>query len=186
MDGSSSENAESVAHPPALVATEIETSKDMAVVGTRILIGRMDILSNRSDLPLEFREPYGAGGGMKPYPEIDETYLALTGRLSPYGLQYIHLVDHSSMGAPMVPERLKQSLRRAWPRTMILAGGFDRTLAESAIRDGRGDLVAFGRSFLANPDLVARMEGNLPLNAPDASTFYAPGPNGYTDYPTAT
>ena len=130
--------------------------------------------------------PYGAAGGMKPYPEIDETYLALVGRLAPYGLQYIHLVDHSSMGAPKVPEKLKRALRRAWPRTLILAGGFDRSSAEATLRDGKGDLIAFGRPFLANPDLVARMESNLPLNAPDPSTFYAPGPKGYTDYPTAT
>ena len=130
--------------------------------------------------------PYGANAGMKPYPEIDETYKALVTRLSPYGLQYIHLVDHSSMGAPMVPERLKQALRRAWPRTLILAGGLDRSLAESALRDGRGDLFAFARAFLANPDLVARMQENLPLSAPDPSTFYSPGPKGYTDYPSAS
>jgi N-ethylmaleimide reductase len=77
-------------------------------------------------------------------------------------------------------------LRRAWPRTLILAGGLDRSLAESALRDGKGDLFAFARAFLANPDLVARMQENLPLNAPDPSTFYSPGPKGYTDYPTAT
>ena len=130
--------------------------------------------------------PYGAGGGMKPYPEIDETYQALAARLAPYGLQYVHLVDHSTMGAPKVPEKLKQTLRRAWPRTLILAGGFDRSSAEAALRDGKGDLFAFARAFLANPDLVARMEGNLPLNPPDPATFYSPGPKGYTDYPTAT
>ena len=123
---------------------------------------------------------------MKPYPEIEETYQALAARLAPYGLQYVHLVDHSSMGAPKVPEKLKQALRRAWPRTLILAGGFDRSTAEAALRDGKGDLFAFARAFLANPDLVARMEGNVPLNPPDPSTFYTPGPKGYTDYPTAT
>jgi N-ethylmaleimide reductase len=130
--------------------------------------------------------PYGAAAGMKPYAEIDETYLALAARLAPYGLQYVHLVDHSSLGGPKVSEKLKQALRRAWPRTLILAGGFDRSTAESALRDGKGDLFAFGRPFLANPDLVARMQENLPLNAPDSATFYTPGPKGYTDYPTAT
>jgi N-ethylmaleimide reductase len=130
--------------------------------------------------------PYGTNGGMKPYPEIDETYLELVTRLAPYGLQYIHLVDHSSMGAPPVPEHLKRSLRRAWPRTVILCGGLTRELAEAALRDGKGDMFAFGRSFLANPDLVERMERNLPLGKPDPSTFYTPGPKGYTDYPTAT
>ena len=130
--------------------------------------------------------PYGVGGGMKPYPEIDATYSELVTRLLPYGLQYIHLVDHSSMGAPAVPEQLKRALRRLWPRTVIVSGGLSRELAEAALRDGKGDLFAFGRSFLANPDLVARMQRNLPLNAPDPSTFHTPGPKGYTDYPTAT
>lgn len=129
--------------------------------------------------------PYGTNAGMKPYPEIDQTYLELVERLAPYGLQYLHLVDHSSMGAPKVPESLRRAIRRAWPRTVILSGGLDRSLAEAALRDGKGDLFAFARSFLANPDLVARMERNLPLNAPDPSTFYTPGPKGYTDYPTA-
>jgi N-ethylmaleimide reductase len=129
--------------------------------------------------------PYGTNAGMKPYPEIDQTYQELVERLAPYGLQYIHIVDHSSMGAPKVPESLRRALRRAWPRTVILSGGLDRALAEAALRDGKGDLFAFARAFLANPDLVARMERNLPLSPPDPSTFYTPGPKGYTDYPIA-
>jgi N-ethylmaleimide reductase len=59
-------------------------------------------------------------------------------------------------------------------------------MAESLLRDGKGDLFAFGRPFLANPDLVARMERKLPLNAPDRATFYTPGPKGYTDYGSVT
>jgi len=130
--------------------------------------------------------PYGTAGGMKPYPEIDQTYLELVERLAPYGLQYIHLVDHSSMGAPKVPDSLRRALRRVWPRTVILSGGLDRSIAESALRDAKGDLFAFARSFLANPDLVERMERSLPLTTPDPSTFYTSGPKGYTDYPVAT
>jgi len=129
--------------------------------------------------------PYGANAGMTPYPEIDETYRALVPRLVATGIQYLHLVDHSAMGAPKVPEALKRELRRAWPRTFILAGGFDRAGAEAALREGRADLVALGRPFLANPDLVTRLERGLPLNAPDFATFYTPGPAGYTDYPKA-
>jgi N-ethylmaleimide reductase len=130
--------------------------------------------------------PYGVNADMKPYAEIDETYRALVPELAAAGLQYIHVVDHSAMGAPPVPDALKLELRRAWPRTFILAGGFDRARAEAAIQEGRADLVAFGRPFLANPDLVARLARELPLNPPDFSTFYTPGPTGYTDYPTAT
>jgi N-ethylmaleimide reductase len=130
--------------------------------------------------------PYGVNAGMKAYPEIDETYTTLVPRLAATGIRYVHLVDHSAMGAPGVPDGLKRALRAAWPRTFILAGGFDRAGAEAALREGRGDLIAFGRPFLANPDLVARLESGLALNAPDFATFYTPGPAGYTDYPAAT
>ncbi len=129
--------------------------------------------------------PYGVNAGMVAYPEIDETYRTLAPALADTGVQYLHLVDHSAMGAPPVPADLKLALRKAWPRTFILAGGFDRPGAEAALREGRADLVALGRPFLANPDLVARLERGLPLNAPDFGTFYTPGPKGYTDCPTA-
>jgi N-ethylmaleimide reductase len=130
--------------------------------------------------------PYGVNAGMVAYPEIDETYRQLVAALAPTGLQYIHLVDHSAMGAPPVPAGLKLDLRKLWPRTFILSGGFDRASAEAALRDGRADLVAFGRPFLSNPDLVARLQRGAPLNAPDFGTFYTPGAKGYTDYPAAT
>jgi N-ethylmaleimide reductase len=130
--------------------------------------------------------PYGTAGGMKAYPETDATYAELVTRLAPYGLQYVHLVDHSSTGAPKVPDQLRRTLRKLWPRTLMLAGGLDREMAESLLRDGKGDLFAFGRPFLANPDLVARMERKLPLATPDRATFYTAGPKGYTDYPVVT
>jgi N-ethylmaleimide reductase len=60
----------------------------------------------------------------------------------------------------------------------------DQAGAEQALLDKRGDLIAFGRPLLANPDLVARMRQDAPLNAPIEATFYTPGPKGYTDYPT--
>ena len=129
--------------------------------------------------------PYGVNAGMVAYPEIDETYRKLVPALVATGVQYVHLVDHSAMGAPPVPAELKLALRKAWPRTFILAGGFDRDGAEAVLREKRADLVAFGRPFLANPDLVERLKRGLPLNAPDFSTFYTPGPKGYTDYPVA-
>ncbi len=129
--------------------------------------------------------PHGVNAGMVAYPEIEDTYRRLTLALVATGLQYLHLVDHSAMGAPPVPEALKLALRKGWPRSFILAGGFDRAGAEAALQEGRADLIAFGRPFLANPDLVARLERGLPLNTPDFGTFYTPGPKGYTDYPSA-
>ena len=62
--------------------------------------------------------------------------------------------------------------------------GYDRELAIRAVETGAADLIAFGRPFLANPDLVARLEKDAPLNEPDQSTFYGGDAKGYTDYPT--
>jgi N-ethylmaleimide reductase len=61
--------------------------------------------------------------------------------------------------------------------------GYDRELAVEAVAQGKTDLVAFGKPFIANPDLVQRLKDNAPLNAPDQATFYGGGAKGYTDYP---
>jgi N-ethylmaleimide reductase len=130
--------------------------------------------------------PHGVNAGMTAYPETDETHRRLVKELAGTGIQYVHVVDHSALGAPKVPDALKADLRAAWPRTFILAGGFDRAGAEAALAGGKADLIAFGRPFLANPDLVRRLERGLPVNPPDFATFYTPGPKGYTDYPVAS
>jgi N-ethylmaleimide reductase len=127
--------------------------------------------------------PYGVFNGTGEFPEVQAQYLALAKSLSALGLLYIHLVDHSSMGAPPVPADFKLKLRAGFDGLFILSGGFDRASAEQALLDERGDLIAFGRPFLANPDLVARMRKDAPLTAPDTATFYVPGAQGYTDYP---
>ncbi len=130
--------------------------------------------------------PHGVNAGMPAYPETDETHRRLVKELAATGIQYVHLVDHSALGAPKVPDALKAEMRAAWPRTFILAGGFDRASAEAAIAAGKADLIAFGRPFLSNPDLVRRLEKGLQLTPPDFATFYTPGPKGYTDYPVAS
>jgi N-ethylmaleimide reductase len=128
--------------------------------------------------------PHGVLGGTGTFPEVDAQYLALTEALSSLGLAYIHVLDHSAMGTPPVPETTKKALRVAFKGTFILAGGFDRASAEAALVEGRADLIAFGRPFIANPDWVARMQNGVAGNTLDMSTFYTPGPKGYTDYPT--
>ena len=127
--------------------------------------------------------PYGVFNGTGDFPQVQAQYLALAKSLSALGLLYIHLVDHSAMGAPPVPADFKLQLRAGFKGLFILSGGFNHASAEQALLDRRGDLVAFGRPFLANPDLVARMRKDAPLNAPDMATFYVPGAKGYTDYP---
>ena len=127
--------------------------------------------------------PYGAFNDTGAYPDVDAQYLALVAELSRLGLLYVHLLDHSAMGAPPVPAALKATLRNAFKGLFILAGGFDKTSAEAALAEKRGDMIAFARAFLANPDLVERFRKDAALNAPDMATFYAGGQKGYTDYP---
>ncbi len=129
--------------------------------------------------------PYGVFNGTGAFDGVDAQYLALAEQLSALGLVYLHLVDHSAMGAPEVPASIKQQLRAAFKQTFIAVGGYDNAAAaEALLASGAADLVAFGRPFLANPDLVARLQSGAALNAPDMGTFYTPGEKGYTDYPT--
>ncbi len=128
--------------------------------------------------------PYGVASDMPHYPEIDETYKYLAEQLGKLGIIYIHLVDHSAMGAPAVPAEIKNEIRKLFKNTIIISGGYDFNRAEADLQNGLGDLVAFGRPFINNPDLVSRFKNNLPLSADlDQSTFYTPGEKGYTDYP---
>lgn len=129
--------------------------------------------------------PYGVFNGMAVHDELDETFTRLVRELDRIGLVYLHVVDHSSMGAPEVKPELKRNLRSAFGQTYILSGGYEPARAESDLREERGDLVAFGRPFIANPDLVKRFEKGLPLAQPDQATFYTPDEKGYTDYPVS-
>ena len=126
--------------------------------------------------------PYGVSNGMTPDAEMDALYERLTAELNSIGLVYIHIVDHSSMGAPEVSPALKAKIRTAFKGKYILSGGYDLNRANADLDLQRGDLVAFGRPFISNPDLVEKLRNNSPLTSPDFSTFYTPGEKGYTDY----
>ena len=127
--------------------------------------------------------PFGVFNDMPLYDSMEADYSYLAQRLNALELLYIHLVDHSPMGAPPVPDSIKATFRKLFKRTLILSGGYDAARAESDLAAGRCDLIAVGRPFLANPDLVTRWRTGAPLNAPDMATFYTPGPKGYIDYP---
>ncbi|HTJ57441.1 MAG TPA: alkene reductase [Devosiaceae bacterium] len=103
-------------------------------------------------------------------------------RLNDYRLAYLHVVENpmQNEGRPEVARHL----RAAFDGAFIAAEGFSRDDAERWLIDGRADLVAFGQPFIANPDLVQRWRLDAPLNPPDKSTYYTPGPKGYTDYPS--
>jgi len=134
--------------------------------------------------------PWGQFNDTPNYPEIDETYAYLAEELQKIGVVYLHLVDHQSMGSPAVPAQTVTTIREKFTNTLILSGGYTTVEhIEAVLASGRADLVAIGRPFISNPDLVARLQAGLPLAESDQATYYAPGPHGfadgYTDYPTA-
>lgn len=128
--------------------------------------------------------PYGVASDMPPYPEIDETYTYLAEELNKLGLVYLHLVDHSAMGAPEVPLEIKKVIRTRFKNTLILSGGYDKQRAEADIESELADLIAFGRPFINNPDLVERLKNDWPLSQElKMDLFYTSDEKGYTDYP---
>lgn len=112
------------------------------------------------------------------------TYEALLKELARHDLLYVHVLDSS----PYAGYDVIAQARALYPGTLIANEGFseewDVNGATERVADGRVDLVAYGRRFIANPDLPRRLQEGAPLNEPDRSTFYGGGAHGYTDYPT--
>ncbi|MBT9489842.1 MAG: alkene reductase [Rubrivivax sp.] len=109
--------------------------------------------------------------------------------LAPMGLAFLHVIEGSTGGPRELPDRpfdyaaLKAAYRAAGGQgAWMVNNGYDKALAEQAVADG-ADLVAFGRPYISNPDLVRRLRENAPLAKPDRATFYGGGAAGYTDYP---
>ena len=127
--------------------------------------------------------PYGVFNGMTPDDEMENLSQYLATELSKLGLVYIHIVDHSALGAPEVPWESKNAIRKCFGGTIILAGGYGGETANADLQAGRGDLIAFGRPFISNPDLVQRLQENAQFAEPDMDTFYTPDEKGYNDYP---
>jgi len=128
--------------------------------------------------------PYGVASDMPIYPEINETYKYLSEKLNSLGIVYIHLVDHSAMGAPEVPLEIKKLIRNTFLNTIILTGGYHLESAEAEIQSELCDLIGFGKSFINNPDLVKRFENDWPLSENlKMDLFYTADEKGYTDYP---
>ena len=121
-------------------------------------------------------------------PETTFGYIAK--KLSDYRLAYLHLVNPAvaaiEQGTEPDPRatRMLDLLREKYRGTLVLAGGFDQGTAEAWLEEGKADLIAFGRKFIANPDLPERFRSRAPLNADDPSTYYGGGAKGYADYPT--
>jgi N-ethylmaleimide reductase len=120
----------------------------------------------------------------------ETTFGTIAGMLADFRLAYLHIVNPAMAAietgaAPDAPsERMLKLIRSRYRGTLIIAGGFDRDTAEAWIAEGRADLIAFGRKFIANPDLPERLRAGTPLNADDRTTYYGGGAKGYTDYPS--
>ncbi len=128
--------------------------------------------------------PYGVASDMPHYPEIEATYKYLSEQLNKLGIAYIHIADHSATGGSIVPIEIKKLMRTIFKNIIILSGGYNKERAEADIQSGLCDLVAFGRPFINNPDLVERLKNKWPLSQNlKMDLFYTADEKGYTDYP---
>ncbi|MCM8595529.1 alkene reductase [Accumulibacter sp.] len=100
------------------------------------------------------------------------------------GLAYLHIAEPDWIGGPKLTEAFRAGLRERYHGVLVFAGGYTVDRAEALLAAGIADAIAFGRPFLANPDLPERFACGAPLNEPDAKTFYGGAEKGYTDYPT--
>jgi N-ethylmaleimide reductase len=136
--------------------------------------------------------PFGVFNSMPDDPETEQTLLYLCDELNRRGVAYLHLVyqlmptgnvDVSIFNASHLSDSLVVKVRQAFGGTLIWCGGFDGDSAQAALETGWVDLIAFGRPFVANPDLVARLKHGWPLTEVDPATFYTrDGERGYTDF----
>lgn len=110
----------------------------------------------------------------------------LVGQLDARKLGYIHLVEGATGGPRDIAPFDFAALREAFHGAYVANNSYDRALATQAVATGAADLIAFGRPFISNPDLVERLRRDAPLNALDVKTLYGGGAEGYTDYPALT
>jgi N-ethylmaleimide reductase len=115
-----------------------------------------------------------------------DTFSVAVGKLNDFGLGYLHVVEQAqdSDGSAEEAVALSARLRTLWNGLYVVNGGYDGLKGEEALRTGHADAVAYGRAFLANPDLPRRLRLRAALNEPDPTTFYGGGAAGYTSYPT--
>lgn len=158
-------------------------------------------IQNRARLLMEITErvariwgPGSVGVRLSPVNEFNDisdsdpeaTFTRVAELLSPLHLAYLHVIE-GNFGAPgtAAPAFDVSRLRHAFDGNFILNNGYDFALADKVLRKSQADMVAFGKPFIANPDLVTRMQAGIPLAEPDISTMYSGGAEGYVNYPMA-
>jgi N-ethylmaleimide reductase len=146
---------------------EIMTAVSDAI-GKKMTGVRLSPFSTDNDLPL--------------YEEEEHTHVYLAKELDRLGILYLHLSDLSPKGGSPIPKSFIRRIRQIYTGTLIAAGNYTAQTADDAIKGSLVDLVAFGRPFIANPDLVERFRMGYPLAEGDPSTYYQGGDSGYIDY----
>jgi len=130
--------------------------------------------------------PLGRFAGMSAFAQEEETWLQLANELSKRDLAYVHLSDQETIGAQAIPKGFTEKFRAAYDGILMIAGGFDKEKAERYLNEGTVDLIAFGRPFISNPDLVNRMKHDWPFAQADRAIYYGGDQRGYTDFPNYT
>lgn len=126
--------------------------------------------------------PVGSFNGVED-PDGEETGLRVAQALAGRGLAYLHLSEPDWVGGAALTDAFREALRRTFDGPIIAAGSYDLAKAARVLAGGWADAIAWGRAWIANPDLDVRLRAGAPLNEPDKSTFYGGGARGYTDYP---
>ena len=124
--------------------------------------------------------PHGTFNDLPEHSEVAATYEALATELR--GLAYLHIINHTHADFP----KSAKIARSAFGGPIIVNGGYDLDRAETALANQEAHLVAFGKPFISNPDLVDRFHKRAPLTNPNPNTFYTAGPEGYSDYTALT
>jgi N-ethylmaleimide reductase len=130
--------------------------------------------------------PFGRLSDMTSFPDEAETWLALAQAFSQRPLAYVHLSDQLTLGAERIPQGFPQEFRQNFTGTLMAAGGFNKETGEAALQSGDLDLIALGRPFIANPDLVERLKNDWTLAPDDRASYYGQTERGYTDFPAYT
>lgn len=141
-----------------------------------------EIGANRTGIRLSPVSP--ANGISSSDPQAQFNYIVA--KLDALGIAYIHVVEGATGGPRDVAPFDFAALRKAFRNTYIANNGFDRALAEANLGSGEADLIAFGRPFIANPDLVERLKSGAARAEIDPATIYGGGAKGYIDYPAAS
>ncbi|WP_343554496.1 alkene reductase [Pantoea sp.] len=127
--------------------------------------------------------PIGAFQNLENGPDEEEAALWYISELGKRGLAYLHMSEPDWAGGQPYSDDFRKKVRAAFPGVIIGAGAYSVEKADDLIARGLIDAVAFGRDFIANPDLVARLQQDAPLNPQRPESFYGGGAEGYTDYP---